>query len=295
MSAPVLVGVDGSSSALAAVETAAGEARMRGCGLRVVYAYSWPPTYLPPGPVPLAPVEDGLREAADRTLEEAATRARSAAPGVAVSHSVRTGPPRMVLEEESRDAGLVVVGSRGLGRVTGVLLGSTAVHLAAHARCPVLVVREAPGEDDAVLVGVDGSPAGEHAVGFAFAEAALRGAGVLALHAWTPWSAPVPPPQDPAQPYASPPGALEAGEERLLAEALAGHRERYPDVAVEHRLVREGAREALIWASARAGLLVVGARGRGGFSGLLLGSVSQAVVHHAQCPVVVVRQPGGHR
>lgn len=85
------------------------------------------------------------------------------------------------------------------------------------------------------------------------------------------------------------------GEERLLAEALAGRMERGPGIAVEHRLVRGGAREALIEASRGAGLLIVGARGRGGFAGLLLGSVSQALLHHAHCPVAVVRGAGARQ
>lgn len=93
--------------------------------------------------------------------------------------------------------------------------------------------------------------------------------------------------------YANPPGAVTEAEERLLAEALAGRRETYPGVPVERRLVRGDTRKALIEASGSARILVVGARGRGGFKGLLLGSVSQAMLHHARCPVVVVRGGGG--
>lgn len=140
-----------------------------------------------------------------------------------------------------------------------------------------------------VLLGVDGSPAGADAVDFAFAEAALRGAGLLALHAWTPWHTPVPPPQDPAVPYAGEPGELARTEERLVAEAIAGRRETHPGVEVRTKAVRGGTRETLIEASRTAQLLVVGARGRSGFAGLVLGSVSQALLHHAHCPVAVVR------
>lgn len=88
---------------------------------------------------------------------------------------------------------------------------------------------------------------------------------------------------------------LAQAEEAVMAEALAGRRERYPEVSVEPRVTRGGTREALIEASSTAQLLVVGARGRGGFAGLLLGSVSQAMVHHAHCPVAVVRRPGERR
>ncbi|WP_329317031.1 universal stress protein [Streptomyces sp. NBC_01262] len=295
MSALVVVGVDGSPSSLEAVDRAAREARLRGCGLKVVHAFIWPAMHVPLGPSPLGPAEGGLRNQVGRMVAEAVEHARSVAPDVEVTSVVATGEPLTVLEAQSRTAALVVVGSRGLGGFVGLLLGSTAVHLAAHARCPVMVVRGRPGPARRIVLGVDGSPAGDAAVEFAFAEAALRGTGIIALHAWTPWSAPAPPPQDPSMPYAYEPGMLADAEERLLAEAVAGWRERYPSVSVEYKVLRGGAREALIESSGSAELLVVGARGRGGFVGLLLGSVSQALLHHAHCPVTVVRGPDAHR
>ncbi|MDK1348831.1 universal stress protein [Streptomyces sp. 378] len=292
MAGLVVVGVDGSPSSLAAVEAAAREALLRGARLRVVHAFLWPAMHVPLGSSPLGPPGGGLRNMAEHLVAEAVARARSAAPEVDVTHAVVTGEPLTVLEAQSRAAELVVVGSRGMGGFVGLLVGSTAVHLAAHGACPVLVVREAGEVSGPVVLGVDGSAAGERAVDFAFAEAALRMAPLVALHAWTNWNAPLPEPQDPSEPYANPPGALAAEEERLLFEGLAGHQERHPDVAVEHRLVRGRTREALIEASRSAQLVVVGARGRGGFVGLLLGSVSQALLHHAHCPVAVVRGAG---
>ncbi|MDW8806473.1 universal stress protein [Streptomyces scabiei] len=292
MSGLVVVGVDGSASALAAVEVAAREARLRGAGLRAVHAFVWPAVHVPPVPSPLGPPEGGLRDTAERLLAEAVRFARTVEPEVDVSGVVVAGEPLTVLEAQSRAAELVVVGSRGMGGFVGLMVGSTAVHLAAHARCPVLVAREQRHEDGPILLGVDASAAGERAVDFAFAEAALRNTPLVALHAWTTWSAPLPAPQDASTPYANPPGALAAEEERLLAEALAGHRERYPGVEVERRAVHGRTREALIEASRSAQLTVVGARGRGGFAGLLLGSVSQALLHHAHCPVAVVRGAG---
>ncbi|MFD5255914.1 universal stress protein [Streptomyces bobili] len=289
MSGLVVVGVDGSASSLAAVELAAREAGLRGAGLSVVHAFVWPAMHVPLGPSPLGPPEGGIRNMADHLLAEAVERARAVAPDVDVRHAVVTGEPLTVLEAQSRSADLVVVGSRGMGGFVGLLVGSTAVHLAAHGRCPVLVVREQPSAEGPIVLGLDGSPAGEPAVDFAFAEATLRKAPLLALHAWTTWNAPTPAPYDASAPYANPPGALAGQEERLLHEALAGHREKYPDVVVEHKTVHERTREALIEASRSAQLLVVGARGRGGFAGLLLGSVSQALLHHAHCPVAVVR------
>ncbi|HLL36280.1 MAG TPA: universal stress protein [Streptomyces sp.] len=295
MSGVVVVGVDGSASSLTAVEAAAREARLRGAGLRVVHAWMWPAMQVPLGPSPMGPPEGGLRNMVDRLVTEAVERARATAPDVDVSHVVVPGEPLTVLEAQSRAAELVVLGSRGMGGFVGLLVGSTAVHLAAHGRCPVMVVREHPHDAGPVVVAVDGSAAGDRAVEFAFAEAALRKAPLLALHAYTNWNAPLPPPQDPSMPYANPPGALDRAEERLLAEALAGHRERCPDVVVEQRTVHGRTRETLIEASRSAQLMVVGARGRGGFAGLLLGSVSQSLLHHAHCPVAVVRGADGSR
>lgn len=291
----VVVGVDGSASSLAAAEAAAVEARRRDAGLRVVHAFIWPAMHVPLGPSAWGPPEGGLLHMTERLVAEAVERAKAAAPAVEVTGGVVTGEPLTVLEAQSRAAELVVVGSRGMGGFVGLLVGSTAVHLAAHGRCPVLMVREPPEAAGPIVLGVDGSAAGDKAVDFAFAEAALRGAPLDALHAWTPWNAPMAPPQDTSMPYTNEPGALAEGEERLLAETLVGRRERYPGVSVTQRVVRGATREALIEASRTARLLVVGARGRGGFAGLLLGSVSHAVLHHAHCPVAVVRgEDGGH-
>ncbi|MEU3252919.1 universal stress protein [Streptomyces sp. NPDC006997] len=295
MSGLVIVGVDGSASSLVAVETAARAALARAATLRVVHAFAGHAPYPPPDPVPVGPGDGGgPRELAEDLLTEAVERARATAPALEIEQSLVTGEPLTVLEAQSRAADLVAVGSRGRGGFVGLLVGSTGMHLAAHGRCPVLVVREQPTPDGPVVLGVDGSRAGERAVDFAFAEAELRKAPLLALHAWTTWNAPLPAPQDPATPYANPPGALAAEEERLLYEAVAGRKERYPGVVVEHRIVHGGTRESLIEVSRSAQLLVVGSRGRGGFTGLLLGSVSQAVLHHAHCPVAVVRGVEAH-
>jgi len=289
MSGQVVVGVDGSPSSLAAVEAAAREAGVRGVGLRLVHAFEWPSIHVPPGAPPWNPAGTGLREMVDDTLTEAARQARTAAPHVPVTRDVAFGEPVMVLEIESRTAALLVVGSRGLNRFGSLLLGSTSAHLAAHGRCPVLVVRGRPDPVGPVLLAVDGSPAAEGAVEFAFAEASLRGADLVALHAWNTWTerAYDGPADPPFVTYDE--DRLRDEEERVLAEALSGLQEKYPDVAVHRRLVRGRTRSVLIDASAEAGLVVVGARGRGGFTGLLLGSVSQAVLHHAHCPVAVVR------
>ncbi|AZQ39492.1 universal stress protein [Streptomyces cyaneochromogenes] len=288
MNGPVVVGVDGSPSSMAAVEVAAREAGLRGVGLRLVHAFSWPAAHVPPGR-PWEPSGAGLRELIDGTLAKAQRRAHEAAPGIDVMREVLVGEPVMVLEIESRSASLAVVGSRGLSRFGALLLGSTAGHLAAHAACPVLVVRGRPDPAGPVLLAVDGSPAARGAAEFAFAQASLHGTDLVALHAWNTQSerAYDGPSDPPFVTYDE--DRLRDEAERVLAEALGGLGEKYPDVAVHRTLVRGRIRHSLIEASAEAGLVVVGARGRGGFAGLLLGSVSQAVLHHAHCPVAVVR------
>ncbi|MGW4029571.1 universal stress protein [Streptomyces sp. NPDC004838] len=289
MNGPVVVGVDGSQSSLAAVETAAREARLRGRGLHVVHAFIWPQMHVSVGPSSVGPRDGGLRNIAERVLSEAVDHARATVPDVEVTQDLVTGDPLTVLEAQSRNASLMVVGSRGMGGFIGLLVGSTAVHLAAYGRCPVLVVRGTPDPSGPIVLAVDGSPEAAAAVGFAFAEASLRGAELVALHVWNTWTERGD--DDPGYPQNLVDGVdrLRETEERVLAEALSGWTDEYPDVTVHRRLVRERIRPALIDASESAQLLVVGARGRGGFKGLLLGSVSQAVLHHAHCPVAVVR------
>ncbi|MER5770256.1 universal stress protein [Streptomyces sp. NPDC001985] len=289
MNGPVVVGVDGSKSALTAVEVAAREARLRGVGLHVVHAFIWPTLHVSLGPSPVGPKDGGLRNTAERLLSDAVTRARETEPGVVVTQDLVTGEALTVLEAQSRDASLVVVGSRGMGGFIGLLVGSTAVHLAAHGRCPVLVVRGDARGTGPVVVAVDGSPEAGAAIGFAFAEAAARGAELVAVHAWNTWTERGD--DDPGFPENLVDGIdrMRAAEERLLAEALAGWQDRYPEVTAHRRLVENRIRQALIEETEQAQLIVMGARGRGGFAGLLLGSVSQALLHHAHCPVAVVR------
>lgn len=282
---PVVVGVDGSESALDAVRSAATEAAARGTGLRLVAVF----TPLPAGtrhdlglaPVHRQQVTDTLRE----QLASAARVAAAAAPGVAAETELRTGFPAQVLVEESWTAALTVVGSRGLGGFSGLLVGSVAVAVAAHGGSPVLVVRgdRAPDTGGPVVLGVDGSPAGEAAVGLAFEAASRRGVPLRAVHAWSDVHV------APAAAVLIDREAMETEERALLAEQLAGWSEKYPDVAVEQVVVRDRPAHALVEESARAGLVVVGSRGRGGLTGLLLGSVGHALLHHAQSPVLIAR------
>lgn len=285
MARSVVVGVDGSAESLEAAEVAAQEAHRRGLPLRVVHAFVWPLLGVPLGPSPFGPPEGGLRNEAERLLAQAVDRARAAAHDVDVDGEILPGRAARVLIDESREADLVVVGDRGLGGFSGLLVGSVAVQLAAHTRCPVLVVRGRRRPSGPVVLGVDGSLRSAAAVLRAFEEASLHGSELVAVHAWLD---PVPVQPGDVLPVVYDVAQVRAEEERLLAEAVAGCGERYPDVVVREELVRGPTRACLIERSAHARLLVVGTRGRGGFTGLLLGSVSQAALHHAECPVLVV-------
>ena len=289
----VVVGVDGSPSGFSAAKQAAEEAALHGVGLHIVHALALPPLQAA-GTKTYEAVRDALHEEAEGYLSEAESRARAIAPGIEVSSAVVAGEALRVLVGLSRSASLLAVGSRGLGRFTGLLLGSVALHVAAHARCPVLVHRGTPNPSGPVVVGVDGSPENSSAIAFAFAEASLGEADLIATHIWSEWTVPPTPPRDKSLAYAKKPGELKDEEETLLAEALSGMGEKYPDVRVERRTLHGRTRQELISASQDARLLVVGARGRGGFVGTLLGSVSQALLHHAQCPVLVARQENPH-
>ncbi|NMH97537.1 universal stress protein [Pseudonocardia acidicola] len=284
----VVAGVDGSESACEAVRWAAVEAALRNVPLRLVNAFGWMTTAHLGDPGLGVAYREVLLEAARDQLGAAAAVARAAAPGIEIEQEVRTGYPAPVLTDESKRTQLLVLGSRGLGGFTGLLVGSVAVSVAAHASCPVVVVRgpvsdrPAPGAAP-VVVGVDGSPMSEAALAFAFDTAALRRAPLIAVHTWR--DVMLDPTMVPLLDW----DAIEADERLVLAERLAGWSEKYPDVEVRRLVTRDRPARALVEQSGGAQLVVVGARGRGGFTGLLLGSVSQALLRHSRCPVAVVR------
>ena len=282
----VVVGVDASSSSRMAVRTAAGEAIRRQQPLRLLHVVQSP---VATGLTPYAIDVDELMAAARAEVEEVAAEERAAHPGLDVSTLVVCGSPAGTLIEASRTAGLVVVGCRGQGGFAELLLGSVSSQLSAHAKGPVLVVRPLAGQADAtwpVIVGVDGSPTSQAAIGFAFAEASARGVPLVAVYVG--WAPSMDSP-DAATGWSVDAAMVRQQGERVLAEATAGWSQTYPEVTVVHRLIEDPDEEgALVEASRQAVLVVVGSRGRGGFRGLLLGSVGQALVHHAHCPVAVV-------
>jgi nucleotide-binding universal stress UspA family protein len=190
-------------------------------------------------------------------------------------------PPTQALIDASARASAVVVGARGHGLLSGVVLGSVSQHVARHASCPVVVARSPylPGSDR-IVVGVDGSTGSRKALEFAFDHASRTGSSVTAIHAW----------RNAGHGYSSE-GLVEEirAAERILSEALAGFGDLYPDVKVTSEAIPVAPQRVLADASQSAALVVVGSRGLGAFAGLLLGSVSQSVLHHAQCTVAVVR------
>ena len=287
---PVVVGVDGSGSAYRAVEWAAAEAVRRGAELRLVRAFSWTTSERPirdGGRV--AQYRDELLKIARGQVARAARIAADVRPEVETTTQVAIGAPIEVLGSEARRAQLLVLGDRGLGGLAGLLLGSVSVGLAAHGACPVVIVRGERGaagnEESPVVVGIDDSSISEAALAFAFDAAAARGVGLVVVHAWSPTAI------DDALAPVMDWDAATAEEDALLAERLAGWERKHPEVAVRRTVVRNGAVRSLVAASREAQLVVVGSRGRGNATGLLLGSVSHGVLHASHCPVAIVR-PG---
>lgn len=284
----IVAAVDGSRSALDAVRWAADEAARRGMSLRLTHAvdiaaiayggsFGLPPDYF-----------EAMRQAGQGYLAEASAVVHGPHPDLAVTAALVEGSPVPVLEDASKQAALIVLGSRGTGGFTGILTGSTAIATTARAHCPVVVVRgDQPDPALPVVVGVDGSPTSENALAWAYEEASSRGVGLVAVHGWTEFAS-----ENSyafARQFVVDWDVVQTRQEEQLAERLAGFGEKYPDVTVR-RIVEGGRARQLLLDHARGGqLLVVGSRGHAELGGLLLGSTSQALIHHAPCPVLVVR------
>ncbi|MGC4807441.1 universal stress protein [Micromonospora sp. DT233] len=280
----ILVGYDGSVDATRALDWALEEAEQSGRPVRLAYVFEWVTVagWVGPGLAPGSWPDDTARQEVEALVDRAVLDAASARPTVIVHGEVLDGPPALVLGERSASAGLLVLGSRGHGGFGGLLAGSTAVSVSAHAHCPVVVVRDgdvATGRTGRVLVGVDGSPTSLLALGFAMERAAQRGVPLQVVRAW-----------EPAANGGLAPDNAVAAERAALDEPLARWRETYPDVEVTVDVVTGRPAGALVEASRDAQLVVVGTRGRGGLRGMLLGSVSQQLLQHAHCPVAVVRE-----
>jgi nucleotide-binding universal stress UspA family protein len=278
----VVVGVDGSAASIGALRWAVDEAHRRHRPLRVVHA--------------VASDDPGIHRRGQRLVDDAIA---AAVRDIEVSGFVYAGTPTEELCTESEHADLLVVGSHGRGGIRGLLLGSVSAQVAAHAHCTVLVVRDGQAwarpetplpSQQPVLVGVDGSPLADLAAGVGFEEAASRGVPVTAVRVWQP---PRPAWHIDVRPLILDVDELETAERWELTESVAAWRAKYPHVTVQERLMPGSPGAALVSASHDALLAVVGTRGHGGFTGLLLGSASQQLLHHAGCPVLVVRQARG--
>lgn len=280
----VVVGYDGSPASARAVDFAAQEAESRAVDLEVVTA--WDPPMVDLGMGSGSVVDPNLSEAVENRAGEVAAEGAALGGPDAIA-TVLAGPAAAALVDRSRTADLVVIGSHARHAVADLLLGGVSQQVAAHAVCPVVVVRGAPRGTDRVAVGIDGSPSAGRALDFAFEQASRRGWSLRVVHAWD--VAVIGFDVD-ASTY--PEGGIiddvRDAETRLSAEVLAGHVARYPDVAVEVRVARGPAAKVLVEAAVDCDLLVTGSRGRGGFSSLLLGSVSHKVLHHAPCNVAIV-------
>lgn len=288
--APIVVAVDGSESASLAVVWAAHAATVSSRPLRIVTVVHVPSFYYSE-PYLAESFRDELEEEGRVRLAKAKELAeRSAGHGVEVTTEGHRGRVANTLVELSQDARMMVLGSRGHGEFTGLVVGSTAVAVLAHASAPVVVIHSRRSEgvptEGPVVVGVDGSEHSEAATAVAFEEASVRRTRLVAVHVWSDVSVQPTLGASPDDPHWS---RIQSQEELVLAERLAGYRERYPDVTVERVVARDRPVRVLSGFAEDAQLIVVGRRGRGGLTGMLLGSTSNALIHTADCPVMVVR------
>jgi nucleotide-binding universal stress UspA family protein len=284
----IVVGVDGSSSSMAAVEWASRDAALRDEPLTLVHVLMRPVVATLPGVALPTGFQRWQEERGDRIIDDAAAIAEKVVTPkrVQIERRMVTGVTIKLLAEMSRTARMVVVGCHGHGRLRR-LLGSVAFGMAQYGHGPVVVVHDEdlllPDSAFApVVVGIDGSPVSEAATALAFDEASRRGVDLVAVHACMTWSGDELPFDER--------GDLEAHGPELLTKCLTGWRQRYPEVEVRTVVVPDHAAEHLVEQSKRAQLVVVGTHGFGGFTGMLLGSVSSAVVQSAHAPVAVGRE-----
>jgi nucleotide-binding universal stress UspA family protein len=287
---PIVVGVDGSPKSRTALAWAATEAFVRRGPLRVVHAFlgeqqsgaDAPAS----GPVSAA-TPPSLILSAREVVDSVIADVRGDFPDLEVEGVLAPGWPVPVLLEESKRAGLLVMGSRALGPVRDVVVGAVSRVVVQQASCPVVVVRERASRslpDLRIVVGVDRASS-EDALEFAFDEARRWGAGLTVLHAWT-----AIPGVTARRPWTVDREQRGRDERQWLDSTLEEWHKRYPDVEVVRNVVEGEPGPQLVRLSQNARMLVVGARGRGPVAALVLGSVSMEAVHHAHCPVAVVHR-----
>lgn len=288
---PIVVGVDGSESASAAVAWAARAAAALSLPLHIVTVVHIPAFYYTE-PYLAESFKEELEDTAKARLGSARVHAKQTVDeSIDITTEQFEAKVSQTLIELSANAHMVVLGSRGHGEFTGLLIGSTTSAVAAHGHCPLVVVRGRtmdgqPPTEGPIVVGVDGSESSRAALEVAFEQAAARGASLVAVNVWSDVSVQPSLGASPDDPLWS---SIQTGEEVVLSERLAGYQERYPDVTVERVVARDRPVRVLSEFAEKAQLIVVGSRGRGGFTGMLLGSTSNALLHTADCPVMIVR------
>ncbi|WP_395729215.1 universal stress protein [Nakamurella sp.] len=290
----IVVGVDDSDAATQAARWAADEASRRHCELRLVHGFTLPAVAgYPEFSADSDDLPEVMRRDGEAMLDQVATDLRRRHPGLTVTTRLVYERTSVVLRSESAGAVLTVVGSGGESRLSGALLGSVTLAAASTGPAPVAIVHIGDRERTSgpVVVGIDGTATSDDAVGFAFHEASIRRAELLAVHVWNDL---VVPGSHRLQNPLLDPERIRQQEREVLAERIAGWADKYPDVAVRQILVEGRAVPSLLEYAQQAQLLVVGSHGRGGFAGMLLGSTSHALIVHSAVPVVVVRSDAAH-
>ncbi|GAA3394972.1 universal stress protein [Cryptosporangium minutisporangium] len=285
----VVVGTDGSPHADIALQWALRYAEARQLAVRMVTATEWPAAANSATRYAINDTITAAHDGARRMLDAAVARSRTSHPSLEITGEVSSEAAVPALLAASENSHLLVVGRRGLNPVMTALLGSVSTSLVNHAHCPVAVIHEdrQTGDDRPVVAGLDGSKRDLATLRVAFDEAARRGAPLVAAHAWSdvPLAELVILGSRAVHSYEE----LRAEASTLVTDQLAAWRARYPDVTVQTSIHNDQPAATLIELGQGAGLLVVGSHGRGGFAGMVLGSVARRVVHHANCPVIVVR------
>lgn len=288
----VVVAVDGSAASDNAVRWAANTAVKRDVPLRLASSYTMPQFLYAEGMVPPQELYDDLQRETLRKIEDAREIALSVRPDLKIGHVVAEGSPIDMLLDMSRDYGMIVMGSRGLGGLSGMVLGSVSGAVVSHASCPVVVVRDDNNVSEdtkygPVVVGVDGSEVSRRATEVAFEEAQARGCELIAVHTWIDSQM-----QAPVAGFSISDERWEAVEKEkseFLENYLHEFAQAYPDVQVRKIITQDRPVRALTEAAEGAQLLITGSHGRGGFKGMLLGSTSRALLQSAPCPMMVVR------
>jgi nucleotide-binding universal stress UspA family protein len=284
---PIVAGTDGSEESLRAVDWAAREATLRGAPLRIVSAATLLPRMTPDSrPPEYDDVTDVLVKDRDRALAAAAERAAKMAPGLLIDADQLAGAPAEAVTESGAGALMLVVGSRGRGAFTAMLLGSVSRYVASHASCPVVVVRDATtATHRQVGIGIGELDHCSDSLTFAFEEASLRKASLLAIHAWHAPQGDISRAGD--EFTAADPHSFEAEAARQLEGLLNDWREKYPDVPVSHDVAHGHPGRALVGLSARADLVVIGKHAHP-TEPQGPGSVRHALLNHAHGPIAIV-------